>query len=353
MRSTQVVASFALALFAALPLTHWLGTAHAQTARVAEIAGYSGADRTERLIAGAKKEGSLTLYTSHTVADMGLLKSAFEAKYGVKINVWRSNSEDIIQRTTTEYRGGRFEVDAFETDQSGLEALHREKILQRVNSPVIADLVPQASAPGDWLGTRLQIITAAVNTQSIPKADWPKTYEDLLDPKFKGKLAVEAGDADWFATIVTAMGEEKGLKLFRDIVGKNGVSIRKGHTLLATLVSAGEVPLAITTYLFKLEQMQKSGAPIAPVILNPAVARVNGVGLAASAPHPHAAILFMDWLLSDGQAILAANEFFATNKKYAHTPPGLKLEFVNAAEQVDQGPKWQKLFDETFGKKGR
>ncbi|MDB5649415.1 MAG: fbpA 2, partial [Hyphomicrobiales bacterium] len=190
MRSTQIVAGVALALittfsFGVLPV-------HAQTSRVAEIAGYTGADRTQRLIEGAKKEGSLTLYTSHTVADMNMLKTAFEAKYGVKIVVWRSNSEDIIQRATTEYRGGRFEVDAFETDQSGLEALHREKMLQAIKSPVIADLVPQASAPGDWLGTRLQIITAAVNTRAIPEADRPKTYADLLDPKYKGKLAVEA-----------------------------------------------------------------------------------------------------------------------------------------------------------------
>lgn len=346
MRKTLARVAFALAVSLST-------VAVAQAPRVAEIAGLEGPDRTARLLEGAKKEGVLNLYTSHTVADMTQLKAAFEAKYGVKINVWRSSSEDIVQRATTEARSNRFEVDAFETDQSGLEALHREKILQAIKSPVIADLVPEASAPGDWLGTRLQIIVAAANTKIVPASDFPKSWEDLLDPRWKGKLAVEAGDADWFGTIVTAMGEQKGLKLFRDMVTTNGVSIRKGHTLIATLVSAGEIPLSITTYLFRVQQMQKSGAPIAPLILNPAVARVNGVGLAARAPHPHAAILFMDWLLSDGQAILSANEFFGTNKNYARTPKDLKLIFVNAAEQVDDGPKWQKLFDETFAKKGR
>jgi iron(III) transport system substrate-binding protein len=326
----------------------------AQNAKVVEAANYMGADRTQKLIEAAKKEGVINLYTSQTVQDMTVLKTAFEAKYpGVKINIWRSSSEDIVHRSVTEYGAKRFEVDAFETDQSGLEALHREKLLQPVTSPVIEQLVPQAAAPKEWLGTRLQIITAAVNTKSIPESDWPKTYEDLLDPKWKGKIAVEAGDADWFATVVEHMGEAKGLKLFRDISEKNGFQVRKGHTLLANLIAAGEVPFAVTTYMFRVRQLNKSGAPVAPVLLQPAVARVNGIGLALNAPHPSATILFMDWLLTDGQAILSNHEFFSTNKKYAQTPPGLEILYVNAAEQIDQGEKWEKLFNEIMLKKRR
>jgi iron(III) transport system substrate-binding protein len=331
-----------------------LAPAMAQNAKVAEVANYTGADRTQKLIEGAKKEGVVNLYTSHTVQDMTTLKTAFEAKYpGVKINVWRSSSEDIVHRSVTEYGAKRYEVDAFETDQSGLEALHREKLLQAIQSPVIADLVPQAAAPKEWLGTRLQIITAAVNTKSIPEAEWPKTYEDLLDPKWKGKIAVEAGDADWFATVVQSMGEEKGLKLFRDISEKNGFQVRKGHTLLANLIAAGEVPFAVTTYMFRVRQLNKSGAPVAPVMLQPAVARVNGIGLAANSPHPNASVLFMDWLLSDGQQILANNEYFSTSTKYASTPPGLEIKYVDAAEQLDHAEKWEKLFNEIMLKKRR
>ncbi|MDB5544906.1 MAG: Iron(III) transport system substrate-binding protein [Hyphomicrobiales bacterium] len=331
-----------------------LSPAMAQNAKVAEVANYAGADRTQKLIEAAKKEGVINLYTSQTVQDMTVLKTAFEAKYpGVKINLWRSSSEDIVHRSVTEYGAKRYEVDAFETDQSGLEALHREKLLQAIKSPVIDDLVPQAAAPKEWLGTRLQIITAAVNTKSIPQAEWPKTYEDLLDPKWKGKIAVESGDADWFATVVESMGEAKGLKLFRDISEKNGFQVRKGHTLLANLIAAGEVPFAVTTYMFRVRQLNKSGAPVAPVLLQPAVARVNGIGLAANSPHPNATILFMDWLLSDGQEILSNHEFFSTNKKYSQTPPGLEILYVNAAEQIDQGEKWEKLFNEIVLKKRR
>lgn len=330
------------------------GAALAQNAKVTEAANYQGADRTQKLVEAAKKEGVVNLYTSQTVKDMTLLKDAFEAKYpGVKINMWRSSSEDIVHRAVTEYGAKRYEVDAFETDQSGLEALHREKLLQAIKSPVIEDLVPEAAAPKDWLGTRLQIITAAVNTKSVPQAEWPKSYQDLLDPKWKGKVAVEAGDADWFATVVQSMGEEKGLKLFRDIADKNGFQVRKGHTLLANLIAAGEVPFAVTTYMFRVRQLEKSGAPVAPVMLEPAVARVNGIGLASNAPHPNATILFMDWLLSDGQKILASHEFFSTNKKYAENLPGVHLLFVNAAEQIDQGEKWEKLFNEIFVRRKR
>ena len=101
----------------------------AQNAKVLEAANLKGADRTAKLYENAKKEGVVNLYTSQTVQDMTLLKNAFEAKYpGVKINVWRSSSEDIVHRAVTEYGAKRFEVDAFETDQSGLEALHREKL---------------------------------------------------------------------------------------------------------------------------------------------------------------------------------------------------------------------------------
>ena len=105
-------------------------------------------------------------------------------------------------------------------------------------------------AHGQWISTRLSVFAAAYNTNVIKRADAPKTYEELLNPRFKGKLAVEAEDANWFMSVVLSMGEEKGLKLFRDIVARNGMSIRKGHTLLANLVPTGEVPLALTAYSY-------------------------------------------------------------------------------------------------------
>src|SRR5262249_479518 len=157
--------------------------------------------------------------------------SAFQKKYGIKTNVWRASSENIIQRAATEARGNRFDVDVFETDGVAMEAIHREKLLQEVKTPLLADLMPQAIMPHkEWIGDRVPMLTGGYKTRLVKKEDLPKSYDELVDPKWKGKLGIEADDSDWFAAIVSDMGEEKGLKLFREIVAKNGLSVRKGHT---------------------------------------------------------------------------------------------------------------------------
>lgn len=342
-RWTRRMGLAALACFGPMLLA---GPALAQTApTVAEVAGYSGPDRTQKLIEGAKKEGTLTIYTSATVEDMKALSEAFEKKYGVSVKVWRASSENLLQRAVTEAHARRFDADLFETNGSEMEALYREKLLQEVKTPALADLVPQAVMPHrEWIGTRLQIITAGYNTKLVQASDLPKTYEDLLDPKWKGKLGIEAEDADWFATVVALMGEEKGLKLFKDIVARNGVSVRKGHTLLANLVAAGEVPFALTLYAYKVDQYKNGGAPIDWYVIPPAVARVNGAGMSRNAPHPHAAALFFDFLLTDGQQILAEREFWPTNQKIKPIPERLNLKFIDLAQQLDEGQKWDKLY---------
>ena len=318
----------------------------ALAASVSELAAYAGADRTQMLIEGARKERALTLYTSLTTEDANNLGAAFEKKYGVKLRVWRASNEDILQRAIVENRASRNDADLFETDAAGLEGLRRENLLQPVVSPVFTDLMPQAVKPESWIGTRLNIITAAYNTSAISAAEIPKTYDELRDPRWKGKLGVEAGDIDWFATVVTTMGEEAGLKLFRSIVAKNGASVRKGHTLMANLVASGEVPLAMTTYLSRVNQMKSAGAPIEAFQLAPTVARVNGIGLSPHSPHPCAALLFFDFMLTDAQQILAGREFFPTNLKAGKDTGALNLSFVDPALLIDEGEKWEKLFNE-------
>jgi len=311
----------------------------------ADIATYQGADRSQTILEGAKKEGTLTIYTSATVDDMTALTTAFTKKYGIKTQVWRASSENIIQRSATEARGGRFDVDVFETDGVAMEAVYREKLLQEVRSPFLAELMPEAIRPHkEWIGDRVQIFTAAYNTRLVKKDDLPKSYDDLTNPKWKGKLGIEAGDYDWFSAVVSELGEEKGLKLFREIAAKNGLSIRKGHTLIANLVVSGEVPLALTTYLYKALQLKNDGAPIDYLVLPPQIARAQGTGMARKAPHPHAAVLFMDFLLSDAQEILAKRDFIPTNIKVKPLPASMPLKFVDPATLLDQNDKWEKLY---------
>ena len=316
---------------------------------------HQGADRQQRLVEGAKKEGELLVYTSAPVDDMAAVTTAFEKKYGVKVKVWRAGSENVLQRTLTEGKAGRFEVDIIETNGPELETLHREKMLQKVNSPFLAEILPQARLPHDeWVSTRINIFAAVYNTKLLKKEDLPKTYQDLLDPKWKGKLGIEAEDADWFAGVVGDLGEEVGLKLFRDIVATNGISVRKGHTLLTNLVVSGEVPLALTAYNYKAEQLKNKGAPIDWFVLGKnAIARPNGVAVTLRAPHPNAAVLFYDFCLTDAQEILMKRDFVPTRKSLESSLTKIPLKFADVKTILDDGGKWDKLYKDVFTKQSR
>ena len=327
--------------------------AQAPANNIAALAALTGAERLKRLAEGAKKEGVVSIYTSMPLDDMAALTSAFEAKYGVKAKVWRSGSEKILQRGLLEAKANRFEVDVFETNSPETEVLSREKVLIAGNSPFLNELIPQAiPSHKEWIATRLNIFTCAYNTKLVKKEELPKTYQDLLDPKWKGKLSVEADDSDWLAETVMKMGEEKGLALFREIARKNAVSVRKGHTLLSNLVASGEVPLALTVYNYKIEQMKNSGAPIDWFALDPTIARPNANGVARNAPHPHAALLFQDFELTEGQVILGKRDFIPTSTKVPSTLNKMPLIFANPKTTLDDGQKWNKIYDDIFNRKG-
>ena len=332
-----------------------LGSVMAQASanNIAALAALTGAERQKRLAEGAKKEGVVSIYTSMPLDDMAALTSAFEAKYGVKAKVWRSGSEKILQRGLLEAKANRFEVDVFETNSPETEVLSREKVLIAANSPYLNELIPQAiPSHKEWIATRLNIFTCAYNTKLVKKEELPKTYQDLLDPKWKGKLSVEADDSDWLAETVMKMGEEKGLALFKEIARKNAVSVRKGHTLLSNLVASGEVPLALTVYNYKIEQMKNSGAPIDWFALDPTIARPNANGVARNAPHPHAALLFQDFELTEGQVILGKRDFIPTSTKVPSNLNKMPLIFANPKTTLDDGQKWNKIYDDIFNRKG-
>src|SRR4029078_7497607 len=147
---------------------------------------------------------------------------------------------------------------------------------------------------GEWVGTRLNVFVQAYNTGLVKKEDLPKTWEDLANPKWKGKLGIEQEDADWLQGEFAQVGEARATSVFKDIVATNGISVRKGHTLLTQLVVSGEIPLALTVYNYKAEQLKKKRAPIEWFTIGPAIARPNGIAMAKQAPHPHAAALFFD-----------------------------------------------------------
>jgi iron(III) transport system substrate-binding protein len=333
-------------LLAALP-------AHAQVkpnATAADVALYAGPDRLQKLVEGAKKEGELNLYTSAQADDIGAVAAAYEKKYGVRVSMWRSSSEKVLQRALAEARANRNAMDVAETNGPEMESMHREKILQLVKSPHLAELIAPALLPhGEWVATRLNVFVQAYNTKAVRKQDLPKSWEDLADPKWKGRLGIEQEDADWLAGMMGELGEARGTKLFRDIVAKNGMSMRKGHTLLAQLVVSGEVPLALTVYNYKAEQLKRKGAPIDWFAIGTAIARPNGVGVARAAPHPHAAVLFYDFEISEeGQRILAQRDFVPTNRNVDTPLNKLPLKIVDTSVTLDQYDKWVNLYQDIF-----
>src|SRR5215471_19412126 len=159
---------------AALAALCCIDVARAQTPTIGDIATYAGADRAEYLVAGARREGTLTLYSSAPTEDTGALIAAFEAKHGVKVRLWRGGSEAILTRTVTESRGGRFDADVIETAGPEMEALAREKLLASLGTPAAADRA--------WVATRYSVFAAAYNTRAVAAADVPRRYADLLDP---------------------------------------------------------------------------------------------------------------------------------------------------------------------------
>jgi iron(III) transport system substrate-binding protein len=323
-------------------------------ATAADVAFYQGADRQQKLVAGARKEGTFTIYTSAQANDFNALLAAFEKKYGVKGVIWRAGSENVLSRAVQETRARRYTVDVVETNGPELESLSREKVLQAVKSPYLADLIAPAIRPhGEWVGTRVNVFSQAYNTRLVKKADLPKTWEDLLEPKWKGKLGIEQEDQDWLAGIFADMGEPKGTKLCKDIVARNGMSARKGHTLLTQLVVSGEVPLALTVYNYKAQQLKVQGAPIDWFNIGSAIARPNGVGVARNAPHPHAAVLFYDFEISpEGQAIIAGRDFVPTSRKIDTPLNKMPMKFVDAKVAIDEYDKWKNLYRQLFNIRG-
>ena len=319
------------------------------------LANYEGPDRSQRLLEGAKKESTLNLYTSLTVEDMSVLNAAFEKTYGIKVRMWRASCDKVLQRVLAEHQAGRAEVDIIECNAPPLEAMHREGVLQAVRSPWQNELIAAAvPTHREWVGTRLNVFVQAYNTTLVKKDELPKTYADLLNPRWKGRLSIEATDDDWFANVVRGLGEDTGLKLFRDIVAKNGLSVRRGHTLLTNLVASGEVPFALTVYNFTAEQVKQKGAPFDWFVLSPAIARANGVALAKRSPHPHAALLYYDFMIGDeGQQILFRRDFVPTSRKIDTPLNRGPLVIIDPRLVLDESAKWAKLYDEIIVKQSR
>ncbi len=313
---------------------------------------YRGADRDQRLIEKARQEGTVVLYTSLATTESIPLTQAFEKKYGVKVELWRATSDKVVQRVITEAQAKRFAVDVIDTNGPVLEMIAREKLLSEFFSPYFADL-PTAAIPAHrlWIANRVSFLVVAYNTNKVRREELPKTLEGFVDPKWKGRIGLEANDSEWMATLIKHWGPERGNGFFQKLSAMKP-DVRKGHVLLSELVAAGEIEVSLTSIHANAESMKRRGGPIDWMPIEPVVARLQGIALAKNAPHPHAALLFADFVLSpEGQELFHAMGRTPTSLKVKSNLSNIPYIMIDPVTVLDESEKWEPLWNKLFLKK--
>jgi len=301
------------------------------------------------LVDRAKREGSLTLYTSLAPTESKPLADAFERKYGIRVQLWRGLSDEVVQRAITEAKGRRYAVDVIETNGPEMEMIAREKLLGELQSAYLTDL-PATAIPAHrtWFPDRMNFFVVGYNTAKVKRAEIPSTYEGFADAKWKGRIALEATDSEWMATLIKTTPGNKGADLVRKIAALQP-ALRKGHVLLASLVAAGDVPVGLAMYNSNIETLKRKGAPIDYVPVQPVVARPQGIGVARNAPHPNAAALFAEFVLSpEGQQLFESMGRVPASTKIKSEFNDFPFVVIDPVTVLDEATKWDKQWNELF-----
>ncbi len=332
--------------------------AQTQPKTLAELALYQGADRDKILLEGAKKEGELTFYTSNTWV-AGPVSREFEKKYPfIKTNVWRSDSKSLLRRLSEEHAAGKFLADVVETSPEYVTILVRNSMLQDHFSPELRFYDDDAKVKGKngvlaWTNREIYI-SLGYNTKLIPPAEAPKTLNDYLDSKWRGKMAIAGTTTGtrWVGAVLEAKGREFLKKLSAQEIRVQNMS----GAALSGLVASGEVPLSPTIFNSNVFTHKRKNAPIDWRPIDPVIAGVGSSGLIVNAPHPHAALLFLDYLHSKvGQQVAmkgglssARSDIGSLEKKFKK----LYLESKFTPEEFEKKfNEWEGLLRELFIRK--
>ena len=342
---------FLVAVVSVLLLIEAIGWAQGKKpTSLAELAPYTGADREQRLLAGAKAEGKVVWYTSLAGSSYKELAKGFEAKYpGVRIEPYRGTSTDLMTKIVAEAEAKHFLADAIETTLPVLRYMREKKMLTPYTSPPLGKYPEHAKEKADrglvyWGIDRETYMGVGYNTNIIPASSVPKNYGDLLKPELKGKIGLATSDTGTrtIGSMLKHKGEEFVKKLKTQEISLHSISGRA----MADMVISGEVGLSPTIFRDHAMESKSKGAPIdwAPMEVVPTNA--GGVALVAQAPHPHAAALLADFLLSpDGQKILADLEygspFRAVSYKLWYPESGM-----STAQYDKESSRWEKLLRE-------
>lgn len=275
-----------------------------------KAASLTGQEQIDYLVDTAKEEGGvLRLYTSLSESNVPAISEAFEAAYGIKVEAYRAAPEEVATRVNSE-SGVEFDepADVIEARGVEMEALGKQDLVRALGGSSLANF-PEEYAFDAWTADRLVMITGCWNTDEVATNELPASLEELAEPQWKGRFALEFHDENWFATMYEhlqdqGMPDDEVEALFEKI-GANGAAV-EGHTKMQELIGFGEHPYSPDCYTYVTETQEEAGTPTAwEPALEPVVAQPNGVGLNPVSKHPATAALFYLWLLTDGQEVLA------------------------------------------------
>jgi iron(III) transport system substrate-binding protein len=274
-----------------------------------DLARLGPAEREKKLIEGAKKEGGVVIYSSENVTLLQRYEAAFAKRYPfLKAEYWRAGGDRVGARVLTESRAGKLQADLLGLAFDVVNEIKAAGILARYGSPerkAYADVFKDPE--GYFTPTNLIHAVIGYNTKLVSQREAPKDYPDLLNPSWKGSLAIDAEPSRALMGWLKAWGEERTRK-YLDGLARNGVTVTRGHTLQAQLICAGEYKVGVELYLYTAAQMQRTGCPINIVYPNPTtVASAQSWAIPVAAPHPHAAALLLDFVLSAEGADLVAD----------------------------------------------
>jgi iron(III) transport system substrate-binding protein len=316
----------------------------------------AAADR-DKLVEGAKKEAHLVLYTGMDTDEANLFAKEFSKKYPfIKSEIFRSNGEKVQARFLVEHRAGTHFADIFQTSIVQVYQLKNSGLLARYVSeeaPAYSDGFKDPQ--GSWTAFYQIPYVIGYNTRLVAAKDAPTDYQDLLNPKWKGQISLETEEYQWFYHVMQLMGRDKGLDFMKKFAGQN-LQMRKGHTLLAQLVAAGESAIATVVYSNRVERMKASGAPIDWVrFKGPTITAINAIAIPDKAPHSNAARLFVDFVLSkDGQGLLRGLRRIPARPDVSPDPPsltkGLNLYPARPEGMIENYNDTVARFDEIFNK---
>jgi len=249
------------------------------------------------LLEAAKKEGEAVFYTPLNINDSRLLLQRFEQRYPfIKTDLLRMSAEPLLNRIFTEDRAGRNVVDVI--NNTMINPLKKARLVQPYRSPEHAAYLQQFKDPeGYWASVNNNYYVLGYNSRLVSAKEAPADWQDLLNPKWKGKIGMDQEEYEWFGATMEIWGRERALKYHRALA-RQEIQWRKGHTLISQLIAAGEFPIGIV-YAHRIESMKKAGAPIEwAKTSNPIFVALSPTGLAAKAPHPNAGKLLLDFMLS-------------------------------------------------------